>query len=328
MANSSDHALKSLDKETFFQTSVNTTKVSRKPIKKPDLNAIGEKPDRPTKIVDDVFDPIVTQTVETIGNFVKPIVTDYDDKTYLEQEMLSNIYSIIHIMETVERKNPIYEMIVKTTFLQLKYLCRLVNFMNCTPAFLILVKALFHRYIAILGHTDLIEIYDDIFTDGLYADKIKSYVFVPILTEEWRMEKIKEYQESVQQAYIRKNAKKAIPKYEINEIVGAKDKEGRWWLSKVLAVYEYNKHVVYYVEFVGWGEKFNEFISDGFRLQKYNPKKHRYFRPAWSAKQDAIQLGDLNTNEDDNELLIEQDVTELGDSVPVHLEPAQHTSDS
>lgn len=315
MTTTSTDALEATKDEVFFQSIPAPTKLTKRSISAPCIKTFKKMPDRPTRMVDDVFDPIVTQSVDTIRNFVKPLVDNIEDKDYIEHEFMANVYSIIHIMETTNRSDPIYSMIVKTTFMQFKFLCRGIGFMQDNPSFLMLVKALFHRYIAVLGHTELIEIYNEIFTDNLYSKELASYVFVPTLPDEWKLEKIKEYQEYMQQVSIRKNAKKAAPKYEMGEIVGAKDKEGRWWMSKVLALFEVNAHIVYYVEFIGWGEKFNEFIADGFRIQKFNPKKHRYFRPAWAKKPLAVLNDAVEVDK-----LIEQDVIEQTQDLPDEYE--------
>lgn len=261
-----------INEEIFIQPNDLSYRLNKKPIYMQNIWTYKKMPDRPTRMIDDAFDQRITHSIETIKNFVKPLIVELEDKTYLEQEMLINIYSIIHIMETINRSDTCYLMIVKTTFMQFKYFCRMLTFLQNNPAFLLFIKALFHRYIVVLGHKELIEIYDEIFTDKLYANELATYVFVPVLTEEWKSEKIKEYQQLLRQIYARKNAKKNAPKYEIEEIIGARDKEGRWWMSKVLAIFNYQNSIVYYIEFIGWGERFNEFISDGFRIQKFNPK--------------------------------------------------------
>lgn len=277
----------------------------KKPISVPNFENIPKMPDRATHITEDNFDTSIIYSEGTIANYMLPIVTDVDDVNYYEQEMLANMYSIIHIMESIERTNTMYLMIVRTTFMQLKYLCRLIGFMRLKPSFLLLVKSLFHRYIAVLGHTELVDIYDEIFNDKLYSGDNTKYVFVPTLTDEWRMARIKEYHENLQQMYIRKMSKKTPPAYEVGEIIGAKDKEGRWWMSKVLARYEYQGWPVYYVEFINWGDKFNEFIADGFRLRKYNPKIHKYFRPAWAGKGSLIKPIDAEV-ETETETVMEE----------------------
>ena len=72
----------------------------------------------------------------------------------------------------------------------------------------------------------------------------------------------------------------AKPKYAIGEIVGAKDKENNWWMAKILYSTQHLAHVIYYVEFLNWGEQFNEFITDCSRLQRFNAYKHKYYRTA------------------------------------------------
>ena len=91
-------------------------------------------------------------------------------------------------------------------------------------------------------------------------------------------------QEKCQQIKLRCMSKSIPPKYEIDEIVGAKDKENKWWMSRILDHVTCHGHTVYYVEFLGWGDHFNEFISDLHRLEKFNPRKHRYYRPEWKNK--------------------------------------------
>lgn len=70
------------------------------------------------------------------------------------------------------------------------------------------------------------------------------------------------------------------PLFTKNEIVGAKDKEGRWWMSQILDIIQYDHHNIYYVSFLGWGDRFNEFITNTSRIKKYNPRRHKYYRPS------------------------------------------------
>ncbi len=288
----------------------------KKPIKKPympDLTKIPKHDDRKTHITEDIFSDKIVHTADTIGNYVLPKASTPEEIEKYEQEMLVNIYSIIHMMESMKMSDPFYQIVVKTTFIQLKYLCRLVPFMRGNSLFLLLVKSLFHRYIAVLGHKELIEIYDDVFSDRIYSGDNEKYVFVPTISEEWCNEKIKEYQTAMKQMQIRKMAKRKPPKYEKGEIVGAQDRERKWWLSQILEVFEFNGNQVYYVRFAGWGDKFDEFIPDGFRLQKYNSKKHKYYRPAWANKNVYIKPIDCDAQTEVDEETDETVQTEVND---------------
>ena len=200
--------------------------------------------------------------------------------TLLDADITKNIINMMQILESEEFVST-QENFIYNVFELIRHAC--VNLKD-NLEFLALVKTWFHEYIVSKKHTSLITIYNTLFTDNLYKEENLKYMYIPTPDADWVKEKIKEYNDEMENINIRKNAKKAPPKYAKNEIVGAKDKEGRWWMSKILHVCEYQGSVVYLVEFIGWGEKFNEFISDGFRINKFNPKKHKYFRPAWVAK--------------------------------------------
>jgi hypothetical protein len=150
------------------------------------------------------------------------------------------------------------------------------------------IKAIFHERI-VHGHMHyLIPRYNAIFNDGLYnglQNGGRDVAIYPVTPDETLLATyIKEYQTEVHDIEARKRINAKPPKYEVGEIVGAQDKEGRWWLSQVLKIYSYLGQHMYYVEFLGWGTQFNEFIVSPFKIQRFNPKKHKYYRPAWSKK--------------------------------------------
>ena len=191
----------------------------------------------------------------------------------------TNIINLMQLLDANESEHILQESIIYNIFELIRHVCL---HQSEDHEFLKLVKAWFHKYIISKKYSSLVKIYDSIFTDNLYCEENVKCMYIPEPSADWVKEKIKEYHEQIEHAQIRRNAKKPAPKYALNDIVGAKDKEGRWWMSKILNVHEFQGSFVYYVEFIGWGEKFNEFIADGFRLSPFNPKKHRYFRPAWN----------------------------------------------
>ena len=72
-------------------------------------------------------------------------------------------------------------------------------------------------------------------------------------------------------------AKKKRKPFIVDQIVGAKDKENNWWLSRILGVYNDKERdgYWYYVRFEGWLKKHDEWIySESFRINTFNPKKH------------------------------------------------------
>jgi len=76
--------------------------------------------------------------------------------------------------------------------------------------------------------------------------------------------------------YPREEVEKKERKFSVNEIIGARDKEGKWWLSRILS--KFNDPVSgiqwYYVHFHGWSHDHNEWIGDSHKIKKFNPRKH------------------------------------------------------
>ena len=69
--------------------------------------------------------------------------------------------------------------------------------------------------------------------------------------------------------------KKELARYTVGQIVGAKDKERKWWMARILYVFEdpHYPYPWYYVHFEGWGELQNEWISSPFRIKNFNPRR-------------------------------------------------------
>ena len=70
-------------------------------------------------------------------------------------------------------------------------------------------------------------------------------------------------------------AKEKIVKYKVGQIVGARDCERRWWMARILFVFEDPDYPYpwYYVHFEGWGEVHNEWISSPERVKRFNAKR-------------------------------------------------------
>lgn len=223
-----------------------------------------------------MFEAFVLPDVDNIKSYMHtrtPL-----EESLQEVETYETMLGLINMIEGVTDEIPYSSQTVGYVFV---YLSQNHKLLEKKPSYALLLKALFHQYIVEKGFTNLIELYNRVFNDNLYSDIKNPHVFYPILPQEWIYDRLNDYREKCKQIEYRKRAKRIPPAYELDEIIGAKDKEGKWWMSRVLAIYEFQGHAAYYVEFLGWGPKFNEFIVDGFRLDKFKPKKHRYFRPAW-----------------------------------------------
>jgi hypothetical protein len=69
--------------------------------------------------------------------------------------------------------------------------------------------------------------------------------------------------------------KKEILRYNVGQIVGAKDQERKWWMARILYIVDDPNYPYpwYYVHFEGWGDIQNEWISSPIRLKKFNPRR-------------------------------------------------------
>ena len=181
---------------------------------------------------------------------------------------------------------------------------------------ILLIKAMFHDKIVNCKKdkmieknklTHLISRYNSIFNDGIYdkldTDKPDLSANPEQLTDVYKQQFIAEYQKKVHDAEVVRRINAKPPKFKEGDIVGAQDKEGRWWLSQVLQVFSaYGQHV-YYVEFKGWGPQFNEFIASPFKIRQFNPRKHKLYRAAWEAKKEdeseskEVDLDQLNNTD-------------------------------
>ena len=180
-----------------------------------------------------------------------------------------------------------------------------LSFMVCTqyldvlqyfPAFLMLLRN--ELDISIMSNNkEAIVYYNAIFNDALY--EVIPVVETPlILNGEMIQELTAKYNNRITNY---SKIKKRQYQFAEGEIVGAKDKEGRWWHAKILAKLFYQGQNIYYVEFSHWGPEFNEWIAETRRICKYNPRRHVLYRPASMTKNKPLTVrnGDkINQKED------------------------------
>ena len=193
-------------------------------------------------------------------------------------ERLTKLWSVLIKLtdETKTMKNKKKVLLSMCTLLSLN-----LDFLHVNANLALVVKQKLHQFITIDRLYSLIPIYDTIFNDQLYADiQHKPEPDEPIIITRDLEQKLREQYKADIAEYQQMREQARFCKFETGEICGVKDKEGRWWLGRVLKVFQYNEHAIYYVEFAGWAESFNEFITDRFRIEKFNPHKHRLYRPA------------------------------------------------
>lgn len=223
--------------------------------------------------VNDLVKDIVNDNTQKISrqfdldDVVKTIKTDENshdieliDSAVMTLDMLKN-----EKFDDIERK-----MIVMSAFTNMSHDKKiLVN----NPKYALFVKAKFHEYIKDYGYDFLILLYNRTFSDGSFTERP---AIIPYVPQEYIDKTIKYYKDRI----LDESKPIKLCKFSKGEIVGARDKERRWWMSRILLISEYKptQAYIYYVEFLGWGDAFNEAITDPARIERFNPFKHKYYR--------------------------------------------------
>lgn len=231
-----------------------------------DINAeveIGEKVH--SKSPKQYYDPIIFPTVDNIFSYMH----NYEvlSKSYIKQfdiprdinfeESIASIEHDIESIKNTEKKAELLEefestintmRILDSIYIKAEPIDYIVHqlFVSITKSPIIylyarsalLTKSLFHKFIVEHSCLHIINLYNKIFNDKLYDDIHNPNVFITVLPEEWIQSTIKQYKDECIAMELRRRQKKSVS-FSENEIVGAKDSQGNWWLSRVLKVYEY-----------------------------------------------------------------------------------------
>lgn len=135
----------------------------------------------------------------------------------------------------------------------------------------LLELSLFNR---IVIHKMLNNIKCGIFSDNIYFREIDTFASnIPPISIEERLtieEKLPQFMHS-------KQIKKKQKPFNVGEIVGAKDKENKWWLARVLHRHDASDcaDYWYYIRFENCDAIHDEWISSKtFRVRYFNPKRH------------------------------------------------------
>lgn len=141
---------------------------------------------------------------------------------------------------------------------------------------LLIFREQLKHYIVRKGMNKLITVYNQLFDDDMFKDYTAS------------IDKLS--QDDIQELYnMHKNSQRKMElmfmgrnKYQFNvgDLVGARDKEGRWWAANILNKFSYHGKDVYYIHYHNWGPEFDEFVSDMHRIRRFNPKLHHCYYSA------------------------------------------------
>ena len=154
-----------------------------------------------------------------------------------------------------------------------KYKC----YLKSIPEALAIIKGFFHKLIVDDRRYDIISVYNELFCDEVYKviDKYNERYVIP---QDILNKALDDYNKKIASFIKKTHTLYKMKTFTEGQIIGAQDREGRWWLSQVITMVTYGQHRCYYVRFCGWDECFNEWIADPYRLQWYNYKRHKLYR--------------------------------------------------
>ena len=141
---------------------------------------------------------------------------------------------------------------------------------NVTPEHVDFIKATFHDLIVEEKKSDLIPVYAK-YWDNIYEGRPFEIFTIDIPSNIVEALNTK-YAEKLAEIECRRMAKNSA-KYKVRDIVLVRDQLNQWLLSRVLQVYAYDNHTVYYVEFLEYPDITNEIIVDPLRIKKYYMNK-------------------------------------------------------
>ena len=155
---------------------------------------------------------------------------------------------------------------------------RLSHVIKFVPNTIGIIKNFFHTLIVDERRIEFVEKYNKIFNDDLYKDITAYYKAMPIIPQDVLDSALVKYNAKVAAYMKQTHSRRQMPTFYDGQIIGAKDRDGKWWLSQVITSVTYGEHKAYYVRFCGFDEMFNEWIGDRYRVRFFNPYKHKLYR--------------------------------------------------
>jgi hypothetical protein len=177
-------------------------------------------------------------------------VSESDDKTHLHQ---------------------LYNMLKNTLIIHGDALYKMTDFTNEIDNYLSLIELNYNRCII---HKMISNIKNNNYMENIYFREITYAVSnVPPMSVTERMS----IEENLPQFRYSRQIKKKQSPFNVDDIVGAKDKENKWWLARILHRFDApeTEDYWYYIRFENHGPLHDEWIcSKTYRVRYFNPKKH------------------------------------------------------
>lgn len=210
--------------------------------------------------------------VHTVDTLLNTLTHNYDQTQPDETEIASYNQLMCKILSTDASMND--KDIEDITNDLVKYKC----IIKSLPDTISIIKNLFYSIIVTQRKERFVEQYNQIFKDNFYADLKKYYTKMPIIPQDVLDAALATHNKNVADFMKRSQSYLKMPNFYDGQIIGAMDRNDKWWMARVITSVKYGPHKAYYVEFCGWDQMFNEWISDRRRLKYYNRFRHLLYR--------------------------------------------------
>ena len=194
--------------------------------------------------------------------------------TLLIKSNIMNQITLIHEVSESDDKthlHQLYNMLKNTLIIHGKTLYKMTNFTNEIDNYLSLIELNYNRCII---HKMISNIKNNNYMENIYFREITYAVSnVPPMSVTERMS----IEENLPQFRYSRQIKKKQSPFNVDDIVGAKDKENKWWLARILHRFDApeTEDYWYYIRFENHGPLHDEWIcSKTYRVRYFNPKKH------------------------------------------------------
>ena len=194
--------------------------------------------------------------------------------TLLIKSNIMNQITLIHEVSESDDKthlHQLYNMLKNTLIIHGKTLYKMTDFTNEIDNYLSLIELNYNRCII---HKMISNIKNNNYMENIYFREATYAVSnVPPMSVTERMS----IEENLPQFRYSRQIKKKQAPFNVDDIVGAKDKENKWWLARILHRFDApeTEDYWYYIRFENHGPLHDEWIcSKTYRVRYFNPKKH------------------------------------------------------
>jgi hypothetical protein len=218
----------------------------------------------------------VTYVKEKPASTESQYMKEYESEshTLIMKSTILNQITLIQEIDDSEYKtvnHQMYNILKNMLILHGSVISRMPTFITEIENCMTLIELSYSRYVI---HKMINNLRNGVHKDNIHFRESNTVVSnIPPMTVEERMaieEKLPQFR------YSRQIKKKQKP-FNVGEIVGAKDKENKWWLARVLHRHDASDSPDhwYYIRFENCDAMHDEWISSKtYRVRYFNPKKH------------------------------------------------------